>query len=88
MRSFLGVPVIVRGEVFGNLYLTDKRDAEEFTDIDEELTARGGGSRRPWRSRTPASTPPRAEVALLADRERIAMDLHDTVIQQLFATGL
>ena len=28
------------------------------------------------------------EVALLADRERIAMDLHDTVIQQLFATGL
>ena len=37
MTSFLGVPVRVRSEVFGNLYLTDKLDAEVFTDIDEEL---------------------------------------------------
>jgi signal transduction histidine kinase len=37
MTSFLGVPVRVRDEVFGNLYLTDKRGAEVFTDIDEEL---------------------------------------------------
>ncbi len=35
MRSFLGVPVRVRGRVFGNLYLTDKRDAERFTTEDE-----------------------------------------------------
>lgn len=37
MRSFLGVPVRVRNEVFGNLYLTDKQSAEVFTDVDEEL---------------------------------------------------
>ena len=37
MRSFLGVPVRVRHEVFGNLYLTDKTTAEAFTDVDEEL---------------------------------------------------
>ena len=37
MTSFLGVPIRVRDEVFGNLYLTDKRDAEAFTDVDEEL---------------------------------------------------
>lgn len=30
MRTFLGVPVRVRHEVFGNLYLTDKRGGEEF----------------------------------------------------------
>jgi len=36
MNSFLGVPVRVRGEVFGNLYLTDKRDGLEFTDSDEQ----------------------------------------------------
>ena len=36
MDSFLGVPVRVRGEVFGNLYLTDSR-AGQFTDEDEEL---------------------------------------------------
>lgn len=35
MHSFLGVPVQVRGEVFGNLYLTEKIGAQEFTDEDE-----------------------------------------------------
>src|ERR1044072_5130478 len=38
MKSFLGVPILVRQEVFGNLYLTDKRSGEVFTDVDEELT--------------------------------------------------
>ena len=37
MTSFLGVPIRVRDEVFGNLYLTDKTSAEVFTDVDEEL---------------------------------------------------
>jgi signal transduction histidine kinase len=37
MTSFLGVPIRVRHEVFGNLYLTDKTAGEVFTDIDEEL---------------------------------------------------
>ena len=35
MRSFLGAPVSARGQVFGNLYLTEKQDAEAFTDQDE-----------------------------------------------------
>jgi len=87
MRSFLGVPIAVRGEVFGNLYLTDKRSQEVFSDIDEELVvalAAAAGvaidnARLHERVR---------HVALVEDRERIAMDLHDTVIQQLFALGL
>jgi signal transduction histidine kinase len=87
MRSFLGVPVIVRGKVFGNLYLADKQSGDAFTEIDEELTvalATGAGvaienARLHGRVR---------DLALLEDRERIAMDLHDTVIQELFATGL
>ena len=37
MRTFLGVPVRVRGEVFGNLYLTDKQDGQPFSDDDEVL---------------------------------------------------
>jgi signal transduction histidine kinase len=37
MRTFLGVPVLVRGEVFGNLYLTEKRGGGEFTATDERL---------------------------------------------------
>jgi signal transduction histidine kinase len=37
MRTFLGVPVLVRGEVFGNLYLTEKRGGGDFTPADERL---------------------------------------------------
>jgi signal transduction histidine kinase len=37
MYSFLGVPVRVGSEVFGNLYLTEKRDAREFTAEDERV---------------------------------------------------
>src|SRR5215213_7903013 len=39
MESFLGVPIRVRGEVYGNLYLTDKQDGE-FDDDDEEAALR------------------------------------------------
>ncbi|WP_089955314.1 sensor histidine kinase [Lentzea xinjiangensis] len=37
MHSFLGVPVRVRDEVFGNLYMTEKIDAAEFTADDEAV---------------------------------------------------
>ena len=37
MRSFLGVPILQRGVAYGNLYLTEKRDGEDFTDEDEEI---------------------------------------------------
>ena len=87
MQSFLGVPVRVRNEVFGNLYLTDKRGADRFSAEDEELAitlARAAGiaidnARLHERLR---------DVTLIEDRERIAADLHDTVIQRIFATGL
>jgi signal transduction histidine kinase len=36
MRSFLGVPVLIRGQAWGNLYLTEKDDGGEFTEADEE----------------------------------------------------
>jgi len=92
MTTFLGVPIFVRGEVFGALYLADRHDetpdgVAEFTETDEELvsglaTAAAvaiDNARLHERSR---------EVDLVEDRERIARDLHDTVIQRLFATGL
>src|SRR5450631_839696 len=37
MHSFLGTPIRIRGEVFGNLYLTEKRGSEEFTSDDESI---------------------------------------------------
>jgi len=87
MRSFLGVPIRLRDEVFGNLYLTDKISAEVFTDVDEELVvglaAAAGVAIENARLHARVQ-----ELALLEDRERIARDLHDSVIQRLFATGL
>jgi signal transduction histidine kinase len=87
MRSFLGVPIRLRDEVFGNLYLTDKRSGEVFTDVDEELVVglAAAASVAVENARLQARV---QELALVEDRERIARDLHDTVIQRLFATGL
>ncbi len=87
MTSFLGVPVRVHGEVYGILYLTNKTTAPEFSEDDEVLVlalamaagiaienARLHGIVR--------------DRALTEDRDRIARDLHDSVIQRLFAIGL
>jgi signal transduction histidine kinase len=87
MTSFLGVPVRVRDEVYGNLYLTDKEGATSFTDEDEALAealALAAGiaienSRLHDRVRV---------VSVLDDRDRIARDLHDRVIQRIYAVGM
>jgi signal transduction histidine kinase len=87
MKSFLGLPIKAHDEVFGNLYLTDKIGSDEFTKDDEELVqalALAAGiaidnARLHARVR---------EVAVFDDRDRIARDLHDSVIQRLFAVGL
>jgi len=87
MRSFLGTPILVRGKVFGNLYLCDKSGDDVFTDIDEELVTAlaSAAGIAIENARLHARV---ADLALFEDRERIARDLHDTVIQRLFATGL
>jgi signal transduction histidine kinase len=43
MRSFLGVPIILRGVAYGNLYLTEKQGGEDFTEEDEDLVTLLGG---------------------------------------------
>lgn len=37
MRTFLGVPVLIRGQAWGNLYLAEKRDSRRFTEEDEHV---------------------------------------------------
>lgn len=87
MTSFLGAPVLIRGEAFGNLYLCDKLDGGRFTDADEELvvTLASAAGIAIDNARLHARV---ADVLVMEDRDRIARDLHDTVIQRLFAIGL
>ncbi|GEE02495.1 histidine kinase [Gordonia spumicola] len=37
MDTFLGAPIIVRGELFGSIYLTEKQGAPQFTELDEKI---------------------------------------------------
>jgi signal transduction histidine kinase len=87
MGSFLGVPIRVHGQVFGNLYLTDKQGAAEFSEEDEILAVALAGAAGITIENTRLLARVR-ELTVVEDRERIAADLHDTVIQRLFATGL
>lgn len=87
MRSFLGVPVMVRGHAFGNLYLTDKTTGPEFTEEDEELAV--GLAVAAGLAIDNAGLHRRLQaITVVEERERIGRDLHDTVIQRLYATGL
>ena len=94
MRSLLGMPIQARGRVFGNIYLTEKRGAQSFTDEDERalsvLATQAGVAVENARLREETQ---RAQIELrrlevLDERERIAKELHDGVIQSLFAVGM
>ena len=94
MHSFLGAPVKAAGRVFGNIYLTEKQGAPEFDQDDETalvvLAAQAGVAIENARlyDETRRAQDELARLELLDERERIAKDLHDGVIQSLFAVGM
>ncbi len=87
MRSFLGLPVRSRGAVYGNLYLTEKQGAAEFSDEDvamaEALALAAGIAIENTRLHDRVRI-----LSVLDDRDRIARELHDRVIQRIFAVGM
>jgi signal transduction histidine kinase len=87
MTSFLGVPIRWRGESVGNLYLTEKQGAREFTTEDEEalLTLAAQAAIAIENARLYAQT---SQLSVLEERHRIGMDLHDGAIQSLYGLGL
>jgi signal transduction histidine kinase len=87
MKSFLGVTVRVRSVVYGNLYLTDKIGADEFSDQDQALAEALAVAAGIAIENTRLHERVRV-LSVLDDRDRIARDLHDRVIQRVFAVGM
>ncbi len=87
MRSFLGTPIILRGEPLGNLYLTEKQGAADFSEADAEaletLAAQAAIAIENARLYGQVE-----RVSVLEERNRIRMDLHDGVMQSLYGVGL
>jgi signal transduction histidine kinase len=94
MRSFLGAPIRALGRTFGNIYLTEKQAAPEFDDEDEAalvvLATQAGVAIENARLYAEMQHAQRElrRLEVLEERERIAKELHDGVIQSLFAVGM
>lgn len=87
MNTFLGSPIRHGEEALGNIYLTEKANAEEFTPEDENLLGLFA-AQAAMAIRNAQLHRQVQDLAVLEERERISMDLHDGVIQSLYATGL
>lgn len=87
MDSFLGVPIVAGKEIFGNLYLTNKLAADVFTLEDQEmvemLAAHAAVAIQNARLYEQVG-----RLAIVEERTRIGMDLHDGIIQSIYAVGL
>lgn len=87
MGSFLGVPATVRGKVVGRLYLTNKRGAAEFSADDQALveTFAQHAAIAIDNARLHGQV---QRLAVVDERDRISRELHDSVIQSIYAVTL
>jgi len=87
MRSFLGVPIVAPDGVIGAFYLTEKHGGAAFTDDDEELIGllAAHAAIAIGKARLHEQT---RELSIQAERNRLALDLHDAVSQKLFGLVL
>jgi signal transduction histidine kinase len=87
MTSFLGVPITVNGASLGRLYLTDKFDGPEFNEEDlalvETFALHAGIAMENARIHEQLN-----RLAVIEERDRISKDLHDGIIQNMYAVGL
>lgn len=88
MTTFLSAPVMTGdGRLYGNLYLTDRLDGHSFDEDDESLIAAFGRAAGLLIDQAEMREHLR-ELTLGEERDRLARDLHDTVVQRLFGLGL
>ncbi len=87
MRTFLGMPMLVHGEVVGHLYMTDKRGGEAFSAEDEELVGllASLGAVLVKNQRLNEDL---GRLAVVEERQRIGMNLHDGTLQTIYSVLL
>jgi signal transduction histidine kinase len=87
MHKLLGVPIYSKGDLIGALYLTDKQDGADFSQTDlqivEMLALQAAIAIENARLYEQTE-----RLAILEERERFARDLHDGIIQSIYAVGL
>ena len=87
MHSLLGVPIGIAGGIVGNFYLTEKGGAAEFSEADQELVERfaahAGIAIQNARLHQEVQ-----KLAIVDERLRISRDLHDGIIQSIYAVSL
>jgi signal transduction histidine kinase len=85
MRSFLGVPILIRGRAFGNLYLTEKASGEfDQDDEDAVVILADWAAIAIDNARTLTAEALRRSIAAMErERARWARDLHDDTLQEL-----
>jgi signal transduction histidine kinase len=87
MHSFLGVPVKVKGQPVGDLYLTNRQGAAEFGADDQTLVERFAAHAGLAIENARLSERVQA-LAVVEERERIGRDLHDGIIQRIYGVTL
>lgn len=87
MASLMGVPIKFKGEILGDLYLTDKMDSTLFSEQDQ-LLLEMFASQAAIAIKNAQHYRQSQQLALLQERERFSMDLHDGIIQSIYAVGL
>lgn len=87
MRSLLGVPIRVAGTVVGNFYLTEKEGSVEFGEDDQELVEMFAGHAGIAIQNARLHLEVQS-LAIVGERLRISRDLHDGIIQSIYAVSL
>lgn len=87
MTSFLGVPITVKGVSLGRLYLTNKVGAAEFSEEDRALVETFALHAGIAMDNARLHEQLRG-LAVVGERERISKDLHDGIIQNMYAVSL
>ena len=95
MHSLMGLPIVSKGRVIGDLYLTDKMvmledgtERQTYFDEEDQEVAEMFATQAAIAIENAQLYRKTQQLAILQERQRFGMDLHDGIIQSIYAIGL